>query len=40
MSTPDSGLVTPSSAPQGGRFAKLLHPNFWIRELPFSLVLI
>ena len=40
MSNPDSGAVTPSSEPQGGRFAKLLHPNFWIRELPFSLVLI
>jgi hypothetical protein len=40
MSTPDSGSATPPSAPQGGRFAKLLHPNFWIRELPFSLVLI
>jgi hypothetical protein len=28
------------SAPQGGRFAKFLSLNFWIRELPFSLVLI
>ena len=40
MSSPDVGEPTPSSVPQVGRFHHLLHPNFWIRELPFSLVLI
>jgi len=40
MSGTDPGVATPLSQPQGGRLAKLLHPNFWIRELPFSLVLI
>ena len=36
MSTPH---VTPT-APPSGRFHKLLHPSFWIRELPFSIMLI
>jgi hypothetical protein len=40
MSVPETGHTAPSSEPQRSRFAKLLHPNFWVRELPFSLVLI
>jgi hypothetical protein len=37
MSTPYIDHVPP---PPAGRFQKFLHPHFWIRELPFSLVLI
>jgi hypothetical protein len=40
MSSPQVFHVTPSIAPQGGRLHKLRHLSFWIRELPFSLVLI
>jgi len=40
MSTVDPGPATPASVPQTGITHKLLHLNFWMRELPFSLVLI
>src|SRR6202167_3177936 len=40
MSTLDSNPAMRSVDPPGGRFSKLRHPRFWIRELPFSLVLI
>jgi hypothetical protein len=40
MSVPDLDHTAPSSGPQVSRFHHLLHPSFWIRELPFSLVLI
>ncbi len=40
MSTADPGPAVPPSVPQAGTTHKLLHFNFWIRELPFSLVLI
>jgi hypothetical protein len=40
MSTVDPGPAAHSSAPQTGITHKLLHLNFWMRELPFSLVLI
>ncbi len=32
--------VPPIGDPHAGTLRHLLHPNFWIRELPFSLVLI
>lgn len=40
MSTADPGPAVLPSVPQAGIPHKLLHLNFWIRELPFSLVLI
>jgi hypothetical protein len=40
MSTTDPGPAARPSVPQAGATHKLLHLNFWIRELPFSLVLI
>jgi len=40
MSTAHSVPPVPPSEPQGGTMHKFLHLNFWIRELPFSLVLI
>jgi hypothetical protein len=40
MSTVDPGPAANSSVPQIGITHKLLHLNFWMRELPFSLVLI
>jgi hypothetical protein len=40
MSTVDPGPAASSSVPQTGITHKLLHLNFWMRELPFSLVLI
>jgi hypothetical protein len=40
MSTVDPGPAAHSSAPQTGITHKLLHLNFWMREVPFSLVLI
>jgi hypothetical protein len=40
MSTTDPVPSVPSTEPQTGRMQKFLHLHFWIRELPFSLVLI
>jgi hypothetical protein len=40
MSSPDVGEPAPSAVPQVGRLHHIWHVNFWIRELPFSLVLI
>jgi hypothetical protein len=40
MSTAERGPAVPPSEPQAGTTHKLLHLNFWIRELPFSLVLV
>jgi hypothetical protein len=40
MSTSHSVSPVPPSEPQDGRMQKFLHLHFWIRELPFSLVLI
>jgi hypothetical protein len=40
MSVPETGHTAPASEPHASRFGKLLHPNFWFRELPFGLVLI
>ncbi|HEX3914102.1 MAG TPA: hypothetical protein VHW71_11375 [Steroidobacteraceae bacterium] len=40
MDNPQAGHIPPSIAPESGRLHKLRHLSFWIRELPFSLVLI
>jgi hypothetical protein len=40
MSTAERGPAVPPSEPQAGTTHKWLHLNFWIRELPFSLVLV
>jgi len=40
MTVPHSGHVPPSEPPPSQRFGKLLHPSFWVRELPFAAVLI
>jgi hypothetical protein len=40
MSTADPGPAARPSVPQAGTTHKFWHLNFWIRELPFSLVLI
>jgi hypothetical protein len=40
MSSADPGPVVHSSVPQAGKLHRLKHLSFWIRELPFSLVLI
>jgi hypothetical protein len=40
MSTVHSVPPVPSGEPQAGTKHKLLHLSFWMRELPFSLVLI
>jgi hypothetical protein len=40
MSTADPGPVVIPSRPQAGTMQRFLHLNFWIKELPFSLVLI
>jgi len=40
MSTTEPGPVVQPIVPQAGTTHRLLHVNFWIRELPFSLVLI
>jgi len=40
MSSLDVGGPPPSSVPQVSRFHHFAHVSFWIRELPFSLVLI
>jgi hypothetical protein len=40
MSTVDPGPAVHPSVPQTATTHKLLHLSFWIRELPFSLVLI
>jgi hypothetical protein len=40
MSTTEPGPAVQPIVPQAGTTHKLLHVNFWIRELPFSLVLI
>ncbi len=40
MSNAEPHPTVPSVGPHAGRLHRLLHLNFWIRELPFSLVLI
>ncbi len=40
MSTVDPGPAVHPSVPQAGAMHKFMHIDFWIRELPFSLVLI
>jgi hypothetical protein len=40
MSPTEPSQAAPSVEPQDGGLQKFLHLNFWIRELPFSLVLI
>src|ERR1700689_841159 len=40
MSTVDPGPAVAPSMPHAGATHKFFHLNFWIRELPFSLVLI
>jgi hypothetical protein len=40
MSSPDQGLHPPSSYPYNSGWRDYLRLHFWIRELPFSLVLI
>jgi hypothetical protein len=40
MSTVDPGPAVHPSVPQAGMTHKFFHMNFWIRELPFSLVLV
>ena len=39
-STADSESAAVPHIPQGGQYRHLLHLSFWIRELPFSVVLI
>jgi len=40
MSTEESHPTVPSVGPRAAPYRHLLHVSFWIRELPFSLVLI
>ncbi len=40
MNSPDSGPTAPSSVPHVVAPHELRHPSFWIRELPFTGVLI
>jgi hypothetical protein len=43
MTSPDpvqDGAVAAPHIPQGGKYRHLLHVGFWVKELPFSLVLI
>ena len=40
MSTEESHPTVPSVGPHAAPYRHLLHVSFWIRELPFSLVLI
>jgi hypothetical protein len=40
MSNAEPGPTVPSVGSQAAPYGRLLHLNFWIRELPFSLVLI
>lgn len=40
MSTEEPHPTVPSVGPQAAPYRHLLHLNFWMRELPFSLVLI
>jgi hypothetical protein len=40
MSGPEPHPTGPAVGPQPGPYRRLLHLNFWIRELPFSLVLL
>jgi hypothetical protein len=35
-----TGALAAPHIPQGGRYRHLLHVGFWVKELPFSLVLI